>query len=463
MVTEADTRNGRAHVMKGSPSLRLPQDPFRLLLFLLMVLTLSRVHQALGLGFLRPGLTLAALASLYAFLNPGAVTTRPFRTWPVALMAIMAAAACLSVPFGLSIGSSGSYFLTSYAKVLLFAALLVLAVRSARDIYFFMIGWVVANAILVWLSFFVFRLSSAGSLTNRLGNMYGYDANDNGLLLVVGIPLGLLVFRMSGWLGRLAIGVVLSGAVATIALTGSRGAFLALACVSLALLFFLDGMSILRRLIVLGCLGLVLWVGAPKGYWAQMETILSPKEDYNWSADTGRRAIAKRGLGYMMDYPFFGIGLHNFARAEGTISSVARNAMPGKGVPWLAPHNSYVQAGAEMGVAGGVAFLGLVLGGIVGMARLRRRAPRAWAQGDAEERFLYIAPLYLSISYLGFAVAAFFLSFAYLDPIYILSALSAGLYACTRSKLRELQAYSPSLLERAPGMRGGGSLVAGGG
>ena len=60
--------------------------------------------------------------------------------------------------------------------------------------------------------------------------------------------------------------------------------------------------------------------------------ILSPEEDYNWSSATGRLPIAKRGLGYMMDHPFLGIGLHNFERAEGTISSVAQNAMPGKGV-----------------------------------------------------------------------------------------------------------------------------------
>jgi O-antigen ligase len=287
--------------------------------------------------------------------------------------------------------------------------------------------------------------------------MYGYDANDNGLILVVAAPLSILVFRTSGRLGRLLSGATLLGIVWTIALTGSRGAFLAMASVVLALLLLLEGVSISRRVGILAALVGTLALAAPKGYWEQMGTILSPTEDYNWSADAGRMALARRGLGYMMDHPFFGIGIRNFQRAEGTISSIARNAMPGQGVPWLAPHNSYIQAGAEMGIPGGLAFLVLVVGGVVGMLRLRRRLPSAWRLGDPEERFLYHAARYLAVAHLGFAVAALFLSFAYLDPIYVLSAFSAGTYATARRRLGgRRRALHPT---RAPGMRGGLSLV----
>ena len=70
------------------------------------------------------------------------------------------------------------------------------------------------------------------------------------------------------------------------------------------------------------------------------------------------------------------------------------------------------------------------------MARLRRRLPPAWLHGDPEERFLYLATIGLPLALVGFAITAFFLSFAYLDLVYVLAAFVAGVYVAVGEKMR---------------------------
>ncbi|MDT8368308.1 MAG: O-antigen ligase family protein [Longimicrobiales bacterium] len=447
-MSEAARRAGR---------ISLPRDPFRGALFILTVLTISRVHQHFGLDGLRPGLLLAGFAILYAFMNPRALTQANLRGWEAKAILAMAVIACVSIPFSLSIGGSASYFIDNYSRVLLLALLLLLALRNTRDIYLFVLAYVVGSAILVWLAIAVFDLSSAGSAVSRLDDMYGYDANDAGLVLVMGIPLTLLVLQTAvGWWKFLPI-AVLAGSGWAIALTGSRGAFLALGAIVLALLVGMKSIPPARRVAVLLVLMGALHLSAPDGYWTQMSTILTPDEDYNWNAAIGRVAIAQRGLGYMMDHPVTGVGLNNFARAEGTISVIARRSVAGTNIPWVAPHNSYIQVAAELGIPGILVFGTLVFGGMGTLLHLRCRIPRSWEEGVPEERFLRRATLYLPVTYLGFAVAAAFLSFAYLDPIYLLTTLTAAVRITSLRRLRRARPAPAreAVRHRIPGMRGG--------
>ena len=95
----------------------------------------------------------------------------------------------------------------------------------------------------------------------------------------------------------------------TIAKTGSRGAFLGLIAVGMALLLMLKNVPVGKRLAFVAAVTVVaLAFFAPSGYWTQMNTLTSPKEDYNWTSPTGRREVFKRGIGYMMRNPFTGIG-----------------------------------------------------------------------------------------------------------------------------------------------------------
>lgn len=86
------------------------------------------------------------------------------------------------------------------------------------------------------------------------------------------------------------------------------------------------------------------------------------------------------------------------------------------------------------------------------MRALSKRLPRHWQTGDFEARFLYYAPRYLLICVVGFAVTSFFVSHAYLDPIYILAALMAGTFNAVAAKLRrepQSTAQLPTIRSRA--------------
>ncbi len=439
-------RGGRASA-RASARLRVHMDPLRLGLFLLTIVTVSRIHQHFGfIARFRPALLLVAITAVYAYLNPKKLSTwGMLKTWPAKLMVALLVFACVSAPFGLSLGGSASFIIGDYSKTLIYAFLLIAAIRGAADLYTLVWAYVVSSGILVWMSLFVFGLSQASDdALARLSHLYTYDANDVGLVLIVGLALTLLAMQTAGTKGKFACVVVVAGIGATIARSGSRGAFVGLAAFGLALLLLLHAIPIAKRIGFLVATVFALAIAAPPGYWTQMKTIFAPTEDYNWTTTDGRKEVALRGLGYMLDYPIFGVGMNNFWRAECFFSSKADESLPGVGIRCTAPHNSYVQAGAELGLPGLVMWAGLVFGGVGAMIRLRKRLPRAWARGDPEERFLHLSTTYLAVAMIGFGVSALFVSFAWLDIVYILAAFMSGLYMAVHSKLRQDAALASS-------------------
>lgn len=410
----------------------------RLLLFALLLMTIGRVHQYFSfLEPLRPALLTILLALFVAIWQPRLVTLSIVRhSWPSKLIIALVVLACIGAPFGLSLGASAKFILSDYSKVLLLWLLLVLAIRSTRDLLLLIWAYIAGAGFLCWLSIFVYGVSDVGSRTVRLsGQLYMYDPNDICVILVIALPLTLLVVQTARGIKRWLAAAIVVATGATVALSGSRGGFLGLGAVVLALLCFANHVALRKRVGFALALATALVLAAPKGYWDQMKTLLEPKSDYNWDAEDGRIAIWKRGMGYMLRFPLTGVGINNFGRAEGTISEKARYHVPGTGLKFNAPHNSAVQIGAELGIPGLVIWLSLTVGNIVGLVRLRRRLPARWARGTPEQRLLYALTLYLPISFFGFVVTSSFVSFAYLDPIYILTAFASGLYILANRRL----------------------------
>lgn len=398
-------------------------------LFALLVIAVSQLHQTFGIiGKLRPALMLMALVACYALARPRDFAIRgAFRLWPARLVAALAVVACGSVPFGLSMGSSGKFLIDTYSKTLLVAFLVYTSISSTRHIRLFVWAYVAATGILGFTSSFMGAMAPVGGTgLARLVGTGAYDANDTGLVVLLGLPLALACLTESRGILRLFSLGTLGLIGITVAKTGSRGALLGLAAVGLALLLTVSIVPIYKRLalgvVVAGALALT----APPGYWDQMRTMLNPEEDYNMTSETGRRAILLRGLGYAAQYPIFGVGINNFPIAEGTISDIARNLPPGVGFKWSVAHNSFLQAAAEMGVVGGLLFVALVLGGVMSGRQLRRWLPHRRFSRTRDQQFLWTLSYYLPLSFVAFLVSGFFVSFAYLDHIYFFATLVAA-------------------------------------
>jgi O-antigen ligase len=299
-------------------------------------------------------------------------------------------------------------------------------------------AYVVSCGILTFLSIFVFGISkSSASYVTRLNNLYTYDSNDLGVLIMVGLPLTLLLLTVARGAKRWFLLLIFVGISVTMARSGSRGGFLGFIAAGAAALFLVDAVSVTRRFFVLAAAVIALAVGAPPGYWKQMGTILTPEEDYNFTTWDGRKALAERSIEYMTEYPSFGLGIGNFARAECTISPKIALLKINGPIRCVPPHNSYLQAGAEMGVPGFLIWVSLVIGGIVAPLRLRHRLPRSWRSGTESKRFLYNATSFFSVAMIGFAVPSFFVSFAWMDPVYFMAALLTGLYVAAQVQFEE--------------------------
>jgi len=406
----------------------------------MLVVSMSAVHMYLGpLKYTRPALTLLAASVAAVLLRPKLVRWANIRdAWPAMAVVALLVVALVSAPMGLSMGGSLRYILDKYSKVLIFYFLMVAAIRNVRDLAVFVWTFVISIGIVIVLAFTVLDLKPTHDGLGRLdGGALMFDANDIGMLMLMCLPLALMLRYNSGKLGKATATIVLLGIPPVLALTGSRGAMVGMAATLPLIFVVMKRISLTARAAVGVVLLLGIAIAAPAGYWKQMGTILKPSEDYNTSDEYGRIGIAKRGVGYMLRYPIAGVGIANFSRAEGTISPIAQQrAMAGLSVQWIAPHNTYVQVGAELGVPGLLIWLSLLWGGSFGLWRLRARTPKRWDHESADRRFLRELALFLPISYVAFSITSFFLTHAFTPPIYVFIAFHGAVVMFIRRELR---------------------------
>jgi putative inorganic carbon (hco3(-)) transporter len=253
-----------------------------------------------------------------------------------------------------------------------------------------------------------------------------------------------------------------AGVLIVIALvfTYSRGAALAVAALLVALIAvrFLR----LRHLAVVGLLIAVIMVAFPS-YGNRLASLgglggATAQVGSSNAADLSIQSRATENLAAWFafrDHPLLGVGpggfplvyQHYAAMTGGPVHGASKNASEGQPAgeaPQRAAHELLLGIGADQGVAGLIAFVGLIGTAIVGLVRARRR----WLGVD--RRLVTLATGYL-LALMVYLIAGLFLALAFERYLWALVALCA---AAAHVLLRDSGAFVPEALgEEIPGRR----------
>ncbi|HVX39493.1 MAG TPA: O-antigen ligase family protein [Gemmatimonadaceae bacterium] len=341
---------------------------------------------------------------------------------PVRLALALLAFMLISIPAGIYPSHSGSFVAKIAAPMVLLMLMLAASIRSTRDVEWFAFLNMLGGA--GYCIFLLFVLHTRRFAQSQ--SLIFYDSNDVALMLVATIPsAAYFMSRGHGAAARLAALLSLGLYIVVTVLTGSRGGFLGLAVMLGYLASAYRGMSRSQRVAGAAFVVIALVTFGGARYLAKMGTILRPTQDYNWSghSERGRMEVWKRGLGYIAQRPFFGVGVDNFSRAEGYLSAGGREAQA-RGLPykWSVAHNSYLETAAQSGVGSLLAFLALVGTTFQLLGRVVRRMLAL----PFVSRELALAQM-LTAALIGFMVSAFFISAEYFPYLYALLGLSLGL------------------------------------
>ncbi len=325
--------------------------------------------------------------------------------------------AVLGIPFSVY-PSSALERCMGFLQLILTASIIV--ALGKKNMHVTLIGII---CILLFISIQML-LSSA---TGRVAVSATYDPNDIALLCITFLPLAIALFSHKNFIVKVLALTASGGAVASIALSGSRGGFLAMSAVALYSIALLKKRRMLIiSLIILG--GCVFSAMAGDALWERLQRVVDGT-DYNFAeGGGGRMAIWQSGLELVIRRPIFGVGIGQFTVGLGTLTDSH----------WKAPHNSFLEIAVDLGIGGFLAFCGI----LIFIYRLSVRGGNAEFL-STQDRNLF---LFLRLSLLGYCMAAFLLSQAYGVITYTLFSLSVVMHLFLTQKEKAAQ-YSPKTQE----------------
>jgi putative inorganic carbon (hco3(-)) transporter len=384
----------------------------------LFMVSVTRTHVFIpGASAVRPGLLLAAVGFfVWLASNKGSRSLQRLRH-PLGYLALFIAVwAGASIPLALYGTRALTYYLTHFASVVVLFLLVAAAVRDIHDVRRFLQLFAIGALI------FAFFATTPG-VARGIG-AGGMDPNDSAMLLVAGIlPVLYFFLRARRVLvkGLLAVGFLIC--CAAIVTSGSRGGFLALLALVLYIVFFYKAVAPTLRLTIVAVLAAGVIGTASGDYWDRIRSI-TDEDDYNLHEIAGRKQLWTRGVGYMLAKPVLGVGLHNFSVAEGLHPVIVRTIEGGRGVKYGVAHSMWVETGAELGIPGFLAFIGLFILSIRYLYRYARLARRSRAPPELR-RAGEIAATLIGIL-VALAVAGTFLSQQYSGMIWGVFGLILG-------------------------------------
>ena len=366
-------------------------------LFLFTFLVYFRPYELFeSLSWLSSSAFWIAFLTLIVFLPTqlsldGTITARPRE---VNLVLLLTLTALLSVPFALEPLTAWNSF-TGYLKVIVMFIVMVNVVRTEKRLKSLIVLILAASVLLSLGGVNDYRLGNLALQGRRIEGVIGgifSNPNDLALHLVTMVPLTVgLLLSTSSYLKKLLYWFCALILIAGVIVAFSRGGFLALGCA----ICFLTWKLAPRSRVVFGVLGLALVLGlialAPGAFRSRLTKDASA---------VARTDDLKRSIFLAVRNPIFGIGIGNYV----FYSNQAK-----------ATHNAYTQVAAELGLAAAVFYILFIIGPFKGFRTLEREY-----RASRKKPPHYYFAITLQASLVGYMVASFFASVAFLWYVYYL-------------------------------------------
>ncbi len=394
----------------------------------------------------------------------GTLTDARRQRWPLELRMVLliTAIAVILMPLAESPSISLEFLVNTWLKVVCIFYLLVNLLDNRRRLRMIMALIVACGTVLAvdaMRSYAIGDLRLQGANGSRIigavGGMF-FDPNDLATTFNILLPMAIALGLTSGGLRRLlwlGAAVALAGAVVV---TFSRGGFLALMA-SIAFQWW----RLVKRTPILGIVvpaalaAVLLGVGVdvfPQSYVTRLDSMFVPLDEAD-SSRQERTALLEHAVdvAFSPRHALVGVGLANYKIFS----------LRDKGA-----HNAYLEISAELGIAGLLAYLVMLLAPFGALRRIERETARDGPRDepgrpwDDRVREIHYLSVGLQTSILAYMVCSFFLSIEYNWYVYYPIALAAGLkfqYAA------ELGSATTSTSARSPRtLSAGSSYIRGG-
>jgi putative inorganic carbon (hco3(-)) transporter len=286
--------------------------------------------------------------------------------------------------------------------------------------------------------FAVAQIENIVGTTNayRIGGPFG-DPNFFGQLMLLPVAFGLQRLAAARSLRGRVLAIVIVGLCgATVLLTYSRGALIAL--IVILVIWLWTTPTPRARAVILVCGIGALLVGSlvlPSAYrerFSQVQSVVpglgSRPGTTSDDALRGRESALIVGWRMFADHPLVGVGAGNFQSRYLEYAASVGLYRSGEA---LAPHSLVTQVASETGLVGVVVFGSIVAGAYAGL----RRSRQALLAMDQTEDARLIAAIRNALT--GYLVASLFLHAAYPQTLWLLLALAWATPQCVRRPRRD--------------------------
>jgi O-antigen ligase len=346
-----------------------------------------------------------ALTYGVSMLNAG----RPITIWPleVRMLMLMLLLAVLFMPFAISPQDTVDTLSDTFFKIVLIFVLIINLVTSHERLHSLLkLMLICASGLAVGaIRDFLAGKYRKGRIVGVVGGMFG-NPNDLAAALALLIPLAVALALSNKRLARLAyVGCALLLSIAVL-ITLSRGAFLGLMALGGVLLWRLR-----PRFVFAWIAAGLLMVAAGSvmiGSGNRLSTILDPATDETGSAQA-RQLVLQRATLVAMRHSVIGVGMGNFHHYS---------------IQELVAHNAYLEIWAELGMAGLIAYLTLIVAPFRSLRDLELKTAAVRDKMSSDGYYLSVG---LQATLAAYIVCSFFGSLQYQWYLYYPAAFAISL------------------------------------